>query len=103
MADSALSYRKTEDGWIIAGLTQEGTQQERLILPTSHDSFPITGMDAAVLQNHTMLKELTIQPNISVLWDGFAQGCTHLRRIILTGEEPSAYSVGDGLMDGPAS
>lgn len=95
-----FTYRETEDGWIIAGLTQEGTQQERLILPTSHGSLPITGMDAAVLQNHTMLKELTIQPNISDLWDGFAHGCIRLKRIILTGEEPSAYSVGDGLMDG---
>ena len=57
-------------------------------------------MDEAVLQNNNVLKELTIQPNISDLWDGFAHGCIRLKRIILTGEEPSAYSVGDGLMDG---
>ena len=95
-----FTYRETEDGWIIDGITAEGMQQACLTLPTSHDGLPVTGMDASALHGCINLKELTIQPNISDLWDGFAQGCIHLRRIILTGEEPSAYSVGNNLLDG---
>ncbi|MDD6051603.1 MAG: hypothetical protein PUC00_10130 [Clostridiales bacterium] len=95
-----FTYRQEGEGWVIDGLTAQGRQQEALILPTHYQGQPVTGMAADVLKNHTALKALTIQPNIPVLPDGFVQGCIRLRRILLTGEEPSAYSVGDRLMEG---
>lgn len=95
-----FTYRETEEGWVITSLTAQGMEQEALALPTSHGGRPVTGMDAGALHHSTALRELTVHPNIPSLWDGFAQGCLRLQRVILTGEAPSAYSVGDGLMDG---
>lgn len=95
-----FTYRKEEGGWIIDGITPEGRLQTHMTLPASHDGLPVTGMDPSVLHGCTNLRELTIQPNISRLGDGFAQGCIRLQRIILTAQEPSACSVGDDLMEG---
>lgn len=93
-----FTYQKSGDGWIIDGVTPDGQQQEALILPTTHGGQPVTGMTAAALHGCTRLNTLTVQPNISTLWDGFADGCVSLQRVILTGERPSDYSVGGGLM-----
>ena len=41
-----------------------------------------------------------MQPNIGVLYDGMFSGCTALEKLILTGEDPSAYAAGDGLREG---
>lgn len=93
-----FTYQETGNGWIIDGVTPDGQRQEALILPATHGGQPVTGMTATALHGCTRLKALTVQPNISTLWDGFADGCVSLQRVILTGERPSDYSVGDGLM-----
>lgn len=61
--------------------------------------LPVTGISQTLFVENTTLRELTIQPNIGVLYDGMFQGCTSLGKLLLTGQ-PSDYSVGSGLMDG---
>lgn len=99
--DEALfTYQRTEDGWILSGLTEEGQAAQTLILPGSHEGEPVVGMDKSLFAGNTVIREITVQPNIGVLYDGMFSGCTALKKLILTGEDPSAYSAGDGLRDG---
>ena len=94
-----FTYRKTDNGWIVVGLTAEGNAAEVLIVPTTYDGQPVVGIDQGVFQNNHRLKELVLQENIGLLYDGMFRGCTGLRRLVITGA-PTTYTVGDGLMEG---
>lgn len=99
-----FTYRREPEGWVIDGLTEKGRNSQTLIIPSAyggdiHGEEPVIGISATLFAGNTTLRELTIQPNIGVLYDGMFQGCTGLEKLILTGL-PSDYSVGSGLMDG---
>ena len=99
--DGALfTYRHTEQGWILSGLTEEGRAARNLTLPGSYAGEPVVGLDKALFVGNTAIREIRVQPNIGVLYDGMFSGCTALERLILTGEDPSAYAAGDGLREG---
>ena len=99
--DAALfTYRHTEEGWILSGLTAEGQAAQSLTLPGSYEGEPVVGIDETLFEGNTKIHEITVQPNIGILYDGMFSGCTALERLILTGEDPAAYVAGDGLRDG---
>ena len=60
----------------------------------------MVGMDETLFSENKNIREITVQPNIGILYDGMFSGCTALEKLILTGEDPSAYAAGDGLRDG---
>ena len=100
-SDGALfTYRRTEDGWILSGLTEAGQSAQSLTLPGSYEGEPVVGLDEALFVDNTVIREIRVQPNIGVLYDGMFSGCTALEKLILTGEDPSAYAAGDGLREG---
>lgn len=94
-----FTYRPNESGWIADGLTERGRSASRLILPALHEGLPVVGFDAALFRGNLVLEALTIQPNISIIPDGFAEGCVQLHSLILTGA-PTDYSIGQGLLSG---
>lgn len=100
-SDGALfTYRRTEDGWILSGLTGAGQSAQSLTPPGSYEGEPVVGLDEALFVGNTVIREIRVQPNIGVLYDGMFSGCTALEKLILIGEDPSAYAAGDGLREG---
>lgn len=100
-SDAGLfTYRREKAGWIAERLTAEGQAAAELTVPTRYQGEPVTGIDRDLFAGNTAIVRITLQPNAGTLHDGMFRGCTGLRELILTGEQPSDYSVGDGLMDG---
>ena len=95
-----FTYRRENSGWIAEGLTGEGRAKTELVVPTHYRGEPVTGVDPGLFAGNTNLVRITLQPNAGTLYDGMFQGCAGLRELVLTGERPSDYAVGDGLMDG---
>ena len=60
----------------------------------------MVGLDGDLFVGNTVIREIRVQPNVGVLYDGMFSGCTALEKLVLTGEDPSAYAAGDGLRDG---
>ena len=94
-----FTYEETATGWVITGLTDKGKTAQNLIVPVSRDGKPVEAVDKAVFVNQTHLRQITVQANIGVLYDGMFSGCAGLRRLILTAA-PTAYTAGSGLRDG---
>lgn len=92
-------YEESATGWRITGLTGKGKTAQNLIVPVSKDGKPVEAMDETLLVNHAHLREITIQANIGILYDGMFRGCAGLQRLILTAA-PTAYTAGSGLRDG---
>lgn len=97
--EDCFTYRRTEIGWVAESLTEQGRSASRLILPARHEGLPVLGFDAGLFRGNVILEELTIQPNISAIPDGFAEGCIKLHTLNLTGA-PTDYSIGQGLLNG---
>lgn len=95
-----FTYRRLGDGWVIDGLSEKGLTAQALVVPVSYQGQVVTGIDEGVFAGNTTLQEVTLQLNIGILYDGMFQGCTHLERLILTSQSPSAHTVGDGLLEG---
>ena len=93
-------YRRGDGGWIVEGLTDEGWSAATLVVPTHYQGEPLVGIAEDLFAGNTIVARITLQPNVGTLYDGMFRGCTGLRELVLTGEQPSAYAVGDGLMDG---
>lgn len=95
-----FTYRRKQEGWFIDGLTEKGLAASALILPFSYEGEPIAGMSDTLFVGNTVLTELTVQSNMGILYDGMFQGCTGFTKLILTDPSPSAYIIGDSLMEG---
>ena len=95
-----FTYRREESGWIAEGLTAGGRAAAELTVPTRWQGEPVIGIAPDLFAGNDRLVRITLQPNAGVLYDGMFRGCNRLRELVLTGERPSDYAVGDGLMDG---
>lgn len=95
-----FTYRREGAGWVVRGLTGKGQAAQVLVVPVSYENQPVTGLDAGVFVGDTALRELALQANIGMLYDGMFRGCTGLKRVLLTADSPAAYTVGDGLREG---
>lgn len=94
-----FTYLQTEDGWIIDGLTEEGRKSEVLVIPVSRDGLPVVGIEESLFAGNTVLRELTVQQSIGILYDGMFRGCASFEKLILTGSDPSGYTVGSALFE----
>ncbi|MBR0354230.1 MAG: leucine-rich repeat protein [Oscillospiraceae bacterium] len=98
--EACFRYEKTDNGWQITGLSEEGRDRTKLTVPTAHEGLPVLGFSAETFAGSPVLEELTLQENIRQIPDGAFSGCTALARIVLTQTAPAACSVGRGLLDG---
>ena len=94
-----FNYAPEGGGLIITGLNDAGRAATKLTIPASKDGKPVTGIAPDVFAENTAVREIVIQGNIGLLYDGMFDGCTSLEKLILTGA-PSDYTVGDGLRTG---
>lgn len=95
-----FTYLHKDCGYLIDHLTEKGKQCSSLILPTKYKGEPVIGLSETLFVNDTSLEELIVQPNIGILYDGMFQGCTNFKKLILTGDSPSVYTVGEHLQEG---
>lgn len=95
-----FTYTKSDNGWFINGLSETGQKETGLILPCIYEGEPVTGISDTLFAGNQLLQSVTFQPNISVLYDGMFDDCSSLKQLVLTGEDPSSYTVGDGLLEG---
>lgn len=100
-SDAGLfTYRWENGGWVAEGLTDGGRTKTELVVPTHYQGELVTGIDRDLFAGNTTIVQITLQPNVRTLYDGMFRGCSRLQKLILTGEQPSDYAVGNGLMDG---
>ena len=83
--------------WIV-GLTEEGKQQERLTIPVSHDGKSVTTFVPAVFAGNTVIREITVQENITRIGDGSFAGCTALERLVIRNASPEKCVAGRSLL-----
>lgn len=89
-----------EDGYKIISLTEHGKSANALTVPISHSGKPVVDFAANTFQNHSALRELTIQPNIHWLYDDMLTGCEELRYLYLENSIPEQTAVGEHLLSG---
>ena len=94
-----FTYERSDDGWIISGVNAEGLRAQNLIVPYTYQGEKVTGIAADAFRGNTEIRQITIQDNIGLLYDGMFDGCSSLARLVLTGK-PSTYTTGDGLRTG---
>ena len=87
------------DGSAVIGLTEEGLEREKLVIPSTHDGEAVLSITRGAFSSAAHLRELTVQPNIRTVSDGAVSGCNSLERIVFTNDVPSTCRVGQGLLE----
>lgn len=87
------------DGSAVIGLTEEGLEREKLVIPSTHDGEAVLSITRGAFSSAAHLRELTVQPNIRTVSDGAVSGCNSLERIVFTNDVPSSCRVGQGLLE----
>lgn len=90
---------ETKTGYLITGLSEEGTKASSLSLPATIQGKPVTDLSPSLFSQAISLEELTIPAGFT-LYDGMFTGCKSFHRLILTAPSPSSYIIGDQLLEG---
>lgn len=93
-------YELSDNSARIVGLAEGGKQQNKLILPVSHEGLPVTEFDPTVFAGNTVIREIIIQENITRIGGGSFDGCAALERLVIRNTAPESCVVGQGLLDG---
>ena len=94
-----FQYEEITNGYKIVGLTNEGKEKEKLIVPTSYNDKPIRLFDKNTFAGNTNIKEIVIPKTITKIEDYSFFGCTNLESIYLESETPN-INVSSHLLDG---
>lgn len=84
----------------IVGVTESGTQQHSLTVPSTWNGMAVTAISANAFTGCVDLHTITIQKNIRTIADGAFAGCSALERIVMESTTPTNCTVGQGLLDG---
>lgn len=95
-----FTYKKSEKGYMICGLTVKGKQQTKLTIPTSYKGEPIYKISIDTFRGNQKITSITIQKNISSILDKTFFGCSELEYIYMKQEQPQECIIGDHLLDG---
>lgn len=98
-SDSAyFIYKEENNNYIITGLTDEGKGKESLIIPASYKGKNVIYFNQDVFQNNPNIKNITIQNNITTLFDhSFIN--SKLETIEIKNTKPNTLKVGLHLLD----
>lgn len=97
---SCFLWERQGEEIYLTGLTQEGKEQEALVVPAQCDGFPVKRLPAQAVSGSKRLKKITVQGNIRLIEDGAFDGCENLEEIILLQKDPSQCMVGQELLKG---
>ncbi|HIU61149.1 MAG TPA: hypothetical protein IAB69_00670 [Candidatus Coproplasma excrementigallinarum] len=95
-----FTYSLEGNSYTITGLTAQGAECTELVIPYQVDGLYVTAFLPSVFAGNTVIESVTVQQNISVLYDRSFEGCTSLEKLILLHEDPADISVGYSLMEG---
>lgn len=89
-----FEYAMVDGGaWLIAGLTEGGSTQTRLLVPASYGGKPVIGFTADALTGADQLAELCLPESIESLPDDLFRETGNLTRLVLEHTQ-SVCSVG---------
>lgn len=92
-----FTYTLEDDHYIIDGLNAEGKLCTKLILPTHYHDLPVIGFSKSAFDGAVNLTQLTIQENISTIYDHSFDECINLTKLILLHTAPNHCIVGNDL------
>lgn len=92
-----FTYTLEHDSYIINGLSDEGKLRDKLILPTHYNGLPVTDYTKSAFDGASKLTELTLQENISTIYDRSFEECINLTKLILLHTAPNHCIVGNDL------
>ncbi|MCD8308530.1 MAG: leucine-rich repeat domain-containing protein [Clostridia bacterium] len=95
-----FTYQLDGNYYVITGLTEEGKTLKEVVIPYQVNGVYVKSFTADVFAGNTAIQCVTVQENISTIADDSFNGCTSLKKIILTHGQPSDISVGYGLLNG---
>lgn len=95
-----FTYSLEGNSYTITGLTAQGAECTELVIPYQVDGLYVTAFLPSVFAGNTVIESVTVQQNISVLYDRSFEGCTSLEKLILLHEDPADISVGYSLTEG---
>lgn len=96
-------YEEYNGAVVITGVTETGTQQRALTVPSTWNGKAVVSISAHAFAGCKNLHTITIQKNIRTIADGSFAGCDALEQIVLESAKPSDCTVGQGLLDGTAA
>lgn len=86
--------------WIVSGLTEYGKTLDTVTIPSTLAGLPVIKIASECFQNNSVLEEIVLGENISVIENGAFSGCSKLRAIYLTSENPTVLSPPADFLDG---
>ena len=92
-----FTYSLENNCYIINGLTAEGKLREQLIIPTQYNGLPVIDYSKTAFDDAINLTQLTLQENISTIYDRSFEGCIKLTKLILLHTAPNHCTVGNDL------
>lgn len=95
-----FEYEQSGDGYIITALAPSAKQTEYITIPASYNGKPVMAFAADVFAGNKYIREIIVQENITVLYNGSFDGCTQLKKVILKNGNPSSIGVGQKLLCG---
>lgn len=93
-------YERSNNEIRLVGLTEEGKQKERLILPIEYEGYPVTAFSPGLFAGNSLIREIIIQSNIRRIENESFVGCSSLQRLILMNPQPEECTVSDKLLTG---
>lgn len=96
-------YERSGNYYKIVGLTEEGLEQEELIIPYQVDGLYINEFSNDVFSYNKKIKKIIIQKNIKRIYDNSFYGAESLQGVYLLHDSPQEISVGFNLLVGTAT
>lgn len=95
-----FEYGLDGDGYIITAMKASAKDKESITVPYSYNGKPVVAFRTGVFAGNANLRELVIQENINVLYNGSFDGCSRLNKLVLKNCDPSQIGVGQKLLHG---
>lgn len=92
-----FTYSAETGGYIITGLTPEGLSKSALIVPAEYGGLPVTGFTQTAFAGAGNLTRLTLQENITAIYDRSFEGCASLSELVLLHDAPNKCTAGNDL------
>lgn len=92
-----FTYSNENGSYVITGLTEAGLLRKELIIPAKYNGVLVTGFTQTAFANATNLNRLTLQENITMIYDRSFEGCTALTQLVLLHDAPNKCMVGNDL------
>ena len=87
-----------EAGYLISGLSEQGTKKLSLTVPSEYEGKPVVGFTADALEKAALLEELTLSASIESLPDGLFAHTSELVHLVLL-HRTALPAVGEKAFD----